>query len=475
MHHIKLTHLALASLLALTSGCYLYDETPSFQEKDEFMFPDGEPPCDPIEGLSRAVYVCIEEDYFFGALFVDTEGGSDENDGRWGNPTATLRHALTLASEDSNIAAILIAGSPSLPAPVRLTQDLSLLGGYDASFTLDPAARPKILAQSDSELALVATGLDNPVVIRRFEITGWEGASGASAAVLFDQVEVVIEDSVIRAGRGAHGIDGTAGARGEDGEKGKSAGSPSTTSPGEPGVNESCPMAQGGQGGDGGNAVASATPGKAAALTTLGGSVGSAGKDGAPGDPGQRGADATQGIWSMSGWQPGTSARDGDAGQPGQGGGGGGGGASMGGQGGGGGGGGAGGCAGQGGRAGSSGYPSVGIVAIDSAIKLSNTQIISQDGGNAGLGGDGGKGGDGDRGGLGASGLGGGQNGGRGGEGASGGDGGQGGDGVAGESWAVWCKASSLLHEGESSLAFGQGGVLRDGSRAPSGEVFGCD
>ena len=129
MNHSKLKQMALASLLALASGCYLYDERPAYQEESEFMFPDGEPPCDPIEGLSRAVYVCIEEDYFFGALFVDTEGGSDENDGRWGTPTATLRRALTLASEDSDIAAILIAGSPNLPAPVRLTQDLSLLGG----------------------------------------------------------------------------------------------------------------------------------------------------------------------------------------------------------------------------------------------------------------------------------------------------------------------------------------------------------
>ena len=463
--------IGLAMSAALLSGpaCALYEPAPAFEPVPEEDEPEPEgPPCDPIEGLARPVYVCLEQGYTEGVLFVDPQTDVSASDGSLAAPVATLGRALEIASEDASIGAILIAGSPTISAPVRLTQDVSLLGGYDAAFAPDAQARPRLEGGPDDEVVFVASGLDEPVVVRRIDIHASDAGQGASAAVLADQVELILDHVQIEAGAGHDGIDGDDGAPGAPGQAGQSA---SGQDPGEPGTNEACPGADGSAGGMGGDAVEDAQPGAGG----LGGAPGQDGAEGMAGQDGAHGDDATEGRWTMAGWQPGQAATDGEPGEHGPGGGGGGGGMAQGGLGGGGGGGGAGGCGGAPGTAGSSGYPSAGIVAIDSQLRLRQTRVRAAHGGDAGRGGVGGPGGMPEQGGLGASGVNGGQAGGDGAPGQPGSAGGDGGSGRAGSSWAIWCVNSRLRLEQGAELVQAQGGRTADMTRAPSGAQFGCD
>ena len=473
--------LSCALLACAMVGCSGYAEIPPYTPVEDDEQPDMNeeepPPCDPLPGLTRPVYLCENETRH--ALFVDPATGADTQPGTRDAPLSTLDRALELAGQDSSISAILIAGSPQIPGPIRLTQDVSLLGGFASpTFAQDGNARPTITAtpmmENDTLVGIIASGLDEAVVLRDLDVITPDNPKGATVGVILDQAELILERTLIRAGTGASGEAGSQGGPGEAGAMGQAGGQQGQTSAGEGGANTSCPDASGGAGGQGGKAGSSAEPGAASALEAPGGQPGmpgTHGTDGAEGDPGDP---AGPGTWNQAGYMPGAAASVGDAGSPGQGGGGGGGGASNAGQGGGGGGGGAGGCPGDPGQPGTSGSPSVAIFAIDAKVTLRNAQISTTGGGAGGAGGAGSEGGSGASGGAGVSGANGGSAGGRGGDGGQGGTGGVGGYGLGGESWGVLC-VRSTLDTASSLIQPGPGGKHGNGETAMSGNSSGCE
>lgn len=434
--------------------------------------PSGEPPCDALEGASKSVYLC--EDVTQGIIFV-REDGDDDAEGSREQPVKTLQRALTKASGREDIFAILIAGSPEIKGPIVLNKAIDLIGGFDMTFAPDSNARPTIVANKGPVVRIME--LEDAMALHHLDVTlsqtpedapSWGIHVEKSPSLVLQEVKVILP-------AGKDGVDGTAGTDGERGQMGFPGGDGTRIAPGQPGLNMACPQADGGTGGRGGDQGTAASQGQMSASGTQGGALGQNGQNGAPTTAAMPGEQATAWTITAGMWSPGRAAMAGEKGQDGQGGGGGGGGAASGGQGGGGGGGGAGGCGGQGGQPGSSGHATLGVTLQDATLELRQSSLLLGDGGRSGLGGKGGQGAQGMMGGQGSLGASGGAQGGAGGQGSRGADGGRGGDGLAGESITVMCLGqSTLIQDTMSILSPGQGGLWRDGTRAPSAPSIDC-
>lgn len=464
---------SLAALIALSSCAAL--ETP----------PDyAAGPCDEVPGVTPYVYVC-EDGQSQGVIFMDPEGGDDAGDGTREAPVASLVRAYELATEDQELRAVAILGSPTLTGPVDLLNGVSLVGGWGEGWRPDDNSRPIITSADTVDeqgqlLAVRGKTLDRGQTLAGLNLQVVGDAGPLIGLLCAGCVGLSIERVTIEVGDAADGADGMTPAPGADGARGADGGDPSRRQGGVAPSAPACPDARGGDGGTGGAASSgtsiSATAGDPSPLGATGGPRGLAGDDGGDGRDGRDGGAGAPGRLDTPGWIPGALATRGEAGEDGRGGGGGGGGrvgAEVG-TGGGGGSGGNGGCGGEGGEPGQHGHPAIGLALIDSQVTLhAGVEVRVGDGGDAGSGAQGAPGGRGAPGGVGAQGLGSGAAGGAGGDGGAGGTGGRGGDGIAAPSYAIACTRTQLIAH-TSALTVGQGGLHIDGERADAAAIVGC-
>ena len=458
-------------------------------------------------------------------VFVDGSTGSDETgDGTAENPFASVGHAVSAVSTDTDIYVMALPDGEAYEEPVlNPPSGVSFYGGYGPGWVRDlDNLRSQILGPG---IAMWLGSVDQDTWISGFDITGADAApsddTGNSSAALvaldgeatlyvehnilragngytssiagwsfgllvFNVEHLVVANNSIFAGNGSNGLDGNPGQRGATAKSnGGNGANPGGGAAGRGFAN----VANGGRGGAGGSSLFAdeGTRGSAGSGRNpgAGGSAGMLGQD--RGGPGRGGAGGQGGLGGEGGAGDGIAAEGGNVafvplpGQPGSdgsagsGGGGGGGGAGLIGlDGGGGGGGGGGGEGGSGGEGGTGGGGSIGIVMLSlGTATIENNTIVAGNGGSGGDGGAGGRGGSGVAGGRGGSGecsfLGCGvarsAGGGGGGGGGAGGSGGTGGGGGGGPSYGIAFGPGFAPVLTNNSIAAGVGGSGGDGGR----------
>ncbi|MDT0595739.1 PKD domain-containing protein [Glaciecola petra] len=366
-----------------------------------------------------------------------------------------------------------VSGIDLLVSSTQLDDSFNIIGVFaqsgSASFTIDNAT----------------------VLLENFDENSFDGSTGASYAIYFDNIDTTkVTNSNITAGnakntsnagartgdQGRDGVDGedgrvglntnggAGGASSGGGWNGGAGGDAATTSfaGGDNGIRGSgreVPLVRGGSPGTGGFDADTSTP------EGRGGGNGGRGDNGVRGNPGA-GSSGFGSIFSDGRFFR-SRGEIGSDGFSGGGGGGGGGGAAgaVGANGGAGGGGGEGGDGGAGGFGALSGFASIGIhIAGGNSHNIINNQISSGNGGRGGIGGTGSAGGAGGIGGDGASGTQGfgnakGGRGGNGGDGGRGGIGGSGGSGGGGPSFAIFVGGSTPANITDNTLNTGNGGT----------------
>lgn len=456
------------------------------------------------------------------SVFVNVASGSDLNSGlATDDPVATIARGIEIAASFSPPRPVLVAEG-TYNETVNLDSGVSLFGGYDdQSWERDIFLNETVIAGTDFR-TLVAINLAEAVEVDGFTIRGasyTENSQSTYAVWVRDTPEglLLIDYCTVEAGDAGHGLDGANGNPGEDGGNGANGNSNGNAGPGgvsgcgatggNGGNGTACPSTGGTDGAAGGDPTTVGTGG-AAGASVCGSDCDDSGSNASPGISGGVGVNGFGGTTSMDNdgefggdglWvsPAGSAATRGN-----HGGGGGGGGAggfdidngvfclfdSGNGIGGGGGGGGAGGCGGEAGGTGEAGGGSFCIVAVNSSIEVTNTDLFLGAGGNGGQGGNGGDGGIAGTPGGGAAGTDSGGEPGNGSGGAAGGGGGGGGGGNGG------CGGSSvgIVTAGGSAVAVanvsfndgtagtpgqgGNGGIRADGVgfSAPAG-ADGCD
>jgi len=456
------------------------------------------------------------------SVFVNAAVGSDLNDGLMqDDPVASITRGLEIAASFSPPRPVLVAEG-SYNETVNLNSGVSLFGGYDdQTWERDIFLNETVIAGSEFR-TLVGINLAEAVEVDGFTIRGADfndNSQSTYAVWVRDTPEglLTLDYCVVEAGEAGAGADGPNGMSGEDG--GSGANGNSNGNGGAGGIS-GC-GATGGNGGDG-----TGCPSTGGGDGSAGGDPTTVGTGGAPGashcgsDCDDEGTDAASGIAGAIGvngdgaltsgdndgefggdglWSPPTGSASTRGNHGGGGGGGGAGGFDVdsgvfcvfdsgNGIGGGGGGGGAGGCGGMEGGNGMPGGGSFCIVAVNSSIEVTNTDLFMGLAGNGGQGGQGGDGGIPGSNGGGANGTDNGGEPGNGNGGAVGGGGGGGGGGAGGcggSSVGIATVSGSSVAVGNVSFNGGNagspgdggiGGIRADGVglNAPSGED-GCD
>ncbi|MFT6627321.1 MAG: hypothetical protein ACJA1R_000577, partial [Flavobacteriales bacterium] len=378
--------------------------------------------------------------------------GSEDGDGSSVTPLQSVQAGIERAFEQRSTQVIVALGEYNESLVLR--DGVSISGGFLTSTGGWVRAADGMRSVLRGTTPIVAASIFEPTVLSGLHLIANDATTpGESVYGVFvvSCSGLHLRDVYIDAGRGAAGSTGAAG----EAAPAASLGEAATVEQGGAGATSSC----GARGGDGGAGGRSGEMGLAGAIGRNGGVSGVGGRSGScvspdrctPGEngtpggaiwhgsPGRDGISGSGGGF-YSGWFRTSPGMLGGSGQPGAGGGGGGGGGARDSTGGGGGGGGAGGCGGAGGGGGGGGGASLGLVAIDSTVLLSDVMIETDQGGAGGVGGVGGAGGAGGFGGMGSpsptDGHGG--EGGRGGDGASGGFGGCGGGGAGGPSIGLY-------------------------------------
>lgn len=374
-------------------------------------------------------------------VFASVSKGADDGDGSRGRPLKTLRAASARARD---LGQGVIACAETFAEKVELVDGVSMYGGYDCVEWTKTDRRTEIA--SPEEIAMVARGIARTTNVEAFAIKTANASANddvrrrTSIGVhVIDSKNIVFTNVVVTAGAGLDGVDGAAGENNVElsaTHGGRAGFSQTQTCPysgmqillcstlqtiaGSPGGTSQCKVGPagyaGGNGGDGAHEPdpAWSTPSEdfrgrpfVGTATTAQGGIGKplntagAGGPGSPGTYGAHGTDGAHGVGKLDaqGFLPGDGSK-GFPGGPGQGGGGGGGngywrnpsglqespspgtniwcatGA----------GGGAGGCGGLAGEPGRGGGASIGMLVVQSSIRLVRSTIESGRGGRAGRG-----------------------------------------------------------------------------------------
>ncbi len=155
--------------------------------------------CDGIDGDASA------------AIFVSSTGldSSTPTSGTRPQPVRTISHALSLAASRGKTAVLVAAGS--YVDHVDVASGIGVHGGYDGTtWQRSPTSQTVVLGASP---VLAAVGIATTTRITRltFESTDASTPSASAWAARFDDSDgIVLEDVVLRAGRGADGIDASA-------------------------------------------------------------------------------------------------------------------------------------------------------------------------------------------------------------------------------------------------------------------------
>lgn len=371
----------------------------------------------------------------------ESAGCVDDGVGVFVSPSGKADAAGTkLAPLSSITAAISKAVSSRLPRiyicdgkydePIKLTSAVSIYGGFDCSWT-HTGVKPKIAPAKGP--AIEVNSVADEIVIQEIDATGSSDSSvkGSSAiGALVVRSKVGFRAVAVNASAGQEGATGTTSSNYSDAA---AIGNKATGSVG--GADKTCTCldltsSRGGHGAEGNGSmisngaaipvIANSNSGGSGADTCTPGGIGANGEPDGVGDP-----IVSPGSLVETGWDVSKLGDVGKNGHPAQGGGGGGAKTDFTAAGGGGG---CGGCGGGGGAAGGNGGGSIGIVSLESAIRIDGASVVSAAGGKGGTGGGGQVGQDGAGGGGSAA-----CPGGAGGAGAggSGGAGGTGGDSIA--------------------------------------------
>lgn len=460
-----------------------------------------------------------ESDCAKSILYVDASYGPGGN-GTKTQPYDTVVKALDDAKIQTEIKAIVIAGSATYEGTLVLKSGVSILGGYSSNNWLpNPQERPTIqgsLVAGQDVFGIKAQDIEKPTLLRNLKVTTPDAPEAKDNYGLY-----IIRSSKLALYRVS--VDAGKGGQGKGGDVGE-AGFPTTpnsleltgkfggdgegvwnetrrqqiVSNGLPlsneGINSMCSGANGGRGGGGAfkelNSIVNSMDGQNAASGTVGGQgandsfPASDGKDGVPFTAGAQGGAGGIATGQVDGFlfiRPNAHGSDGSDGSHGPGGAGGGGGwldnyfcDNCGGnifqQGPQGGGGGAGGCGGKAGKGGQAGGNSFGLFAVNSSpLKAEFSSFLSAGGGQGGAGGDGGAGGKGSFGRTGGRSVCWAAQGGcktlptnswgsAGGDGADGQVGGPGGGGAGGSSFGAYC-VQSVLSGKDIRFTEGPGGL----------------
>ncbi len=462
--------------------------------------------CDGIDGdLAAAVFL------------APPPLGDDTHRGTRDAPVATFAQAMALATSELRPVYVSVG---TYRENVAVPGGISVYGGYDAD--RDWVRSEDIMPSIEAIASAVVVQGPQPVVLSRLRIVAQTAPTGeASVALTAVAADLRLTHCELHAETGSRGAPGAVAQVGLPGIDGR-AGTAGTTNASTGGLSGSGGQGlcgdDGGAGGSGGYGLGEGFLGDdaRAALGGFGGlAAGSCtacdvfcgsvlfsepGEDGQRGDRGATGDDApgvsSPPIWTGSRLQA-ASGLDGLAGGPGQPGAGGGGGGGGPGQcliedtrgcfrefptpcqpdrGGGGGGGGSAGCPGQGGRGGRGGGASLGLLAVQSSIRIEDVQITVADGGPGGEGSPGGEGGRGGLGGLGGAFADDSGPGGRGGSGGTAGSGGRGGGGAGGPAYCIYRVQDSPVSTESFSCTVGSGGPGGAGSVAGTqggtGQIF---
>jgi hypothetical protein len=423
------------------------------------------------------------------AIFVSYSRGIDTNNGTVGYaPLRTFDKAMELSAK---MALPIVVCAEEFPEGTTVPSGVVLHGGYDCSSMNQWVYRPgqkTVLTAPPGRIAVKFASGGETTRLEDFELRGADGVmpgqSSIAASAVKSQVELV--NCTIVAGRGADGADGESLAAdpaldGTPGKAGAAACVDASPNPGGGAVYKTCLpnlASIGGSGGDGGTTAGAGGDGKSGG--PAGGGAGGKGQPTAGawscnttgnGQPGGDGSAGTAGVGAkitgsigIDGYSPtdGTKGTNGVAGYAGGGGGGAKGGAicasggmsygAAGGSGG------SGGCGGRGGGGGGGGGASIGLLSINSTIKLQNCKITTAGGGNGGAGGNGQPGGFGGASGKGAAKPVGGAAGCDGGAGGDGGKGGPGGGGAGGPSIGIAHAGTAPVLDATVSFEVGPGG-----------------
>ncbi len=404
---------------------------------------DAPPGCDLAKDPKDST-ACIEDSV---GVFVSPTG-DETNDGSKAAPVKTLTNALTKLKGRSRI--YVCEGTYVESVDVQI--GMAVYGGFKCADWSYSGAKPRF-AGAKPDYVLRVSNVNSAVLLEDLELDGADaiGISGASSAALFVDTSTNVTATRVLLTSGAAG----AGANGQRTDytyptPARLKGNDAIGSSGGGENTVICPdgtTTKGGKGGDSGFDGADGTPGGSNKGTVAGCISSVGGGKGGDGSAGANGVGATSnGTLDSSGWH---GAAGGDAtasGSPGQGGGGGGGYTGAGGTGG------AGGCGGAPGGGGKGGGISVGIIALNSTLKLSTSAINAASGGKGGAGTSGQVGQT--PGGFRGNGSGGACNGGNGG---SGGNGGAGGGGAGGHSIGVLWKGSQPQIDSVTQAAIASG------------------
>jgi hypothetical protein len=418
--------------------------------------------CDTSKSPSEEVCL-VSDDH---AIFVSPTG-TDGASGTKTDPLKSLTEAATVAGASGKVV-LVCAGT--YDEHVMITGGAKLYGGFDCgTWAYDSAAKPNV-SPTTTGYALEISAGSNAVVVEDIVFTSKAGdATNPSSIAAFarESSDVALRRVKLEAGAGSNGASGTLAPHTYPAQTSLN-GNNATALPPAGGALKMCTCPGGGEsiGGAGGNPTppngASGTDGGPSPGGGKGGSSGAPtdcgsgglGKNGAaPGSPTNASGATLVGTLTQSGFIPG-SGENGPNGAIGHGGGGGASTAT-----GGGGGGGCGGCGGAGGPGGKGGGASVALLAFNSPVVVTESDLISSDAG------DGGSGAAGQAGQL-EVGFGGLQtpSGCSGGNGAAGGDGAAGGGGAGGVSAAIAYKGEKPTLTGGNAVsgekgAPGVGGV----------------
>jgi hypothetical protein len=283
---------------------------------------------------------CVVEAF---AVFVDADGGSDDNEGTKAKPLRTMGAAVAKVATTGK-RRIYICGSATYAEHVKLTTAVSLHGGFACgTWEPDSGSKPKV-APADKGYALHIDNVSKPVKLSDLELRAADVSSlkdgTSSIAVFANKANLTLLRVTVHASNGADGSPGQSGdpgaitrvSSGTLDANGNAASGATGGARKECTCSTSTTVTVGGVGGANASGGGQGTPDYGAASPNNGaGGIGGRGECTGDGT-GRNGADAppaanapppaTRGTLDADGWKPAKGVDATENGKPGQGGGG---------------------------------------------------------------------------------------------------------------------------------------------------------
>lgn len=165
-----------------------------------------------------------------GTVFVSPAGTDTATSGSLSAPCRTISYGLSRATSLGAEAVVVACGY--YPETVTLVNDIDLLGGYDASFSVrDLTGMRAVISSNGPDIFTVrATGLSASTVFEGFVVEGprFVTAGTMSVGILVTDCASALEirSLEVYAGRGGDGNPGTAGQHGTNGTNGQDGANP---------------------------------------------------------------------------------------------------------------------------------------------------------------------------------------------------------------------------------------------------------